>query len=145
NAVWWYGAGAYNVLSMGTPEQIQRYLVPTLAGERADAYAVTERDAGSDAGGIAGTAEPTAGGYRLRAEKWFVTNGRQADYFIVMVNVLRDGERLPTLFLVDRDTPGVEVLDDPPFTHNYPDGHPTIRFDCEVPADAVLGGPEAVG
>ena len=101
---------------------------------------MTERDAGSDAAGIDGTAERTAGGYRIRAEKWFVTNGRQADYFIVVVNVVDGDRRLPTLFLVDRDTPGITVLEDPPFSHNYPDGHPTIAFDCEVPADAVLGG-----
>jgi alkylation response protein AidB-like acyl-CoA dehydrogenase len=145
NGVWWVGTGAYNVLSLGSPEQIERYLKPTLAGERADAYAVTERDAGSDAAGIEGTAERTAGGYRIRAEKWFVTNGRQADYFIVVVNVVDGDERLPTLFLVDRDTPGITVLEDPAFTHNYPDGHPTIAFDCEVPETAVLGGPDAVG
>ena len=52
--------GAYNVLAFGTPEQIERYLKPTLAGKRADSYAVTEGGAGSDAGGIAGTAERTA-------------------------------------------------------------------------------------
>ena len=134
NAVWWCGAGAYNVLSLGTPAQIERYLKPSLRGERADAYAVTERDAGSDATGVAGTAERTAGGYRIRAEKWFVTNGDVADYFIVVVNVVDGDQRLPTLFLVDRDAPGIKVLDDPPFTHNYLYGHPTIRFDVEVPA-----------
>ena len=145
NGVWWNGLGAYNVLSLGAPEQVERYLHPTLAGDRSDAYAVTERDAGSDAAGIAGTAERTASGYRLRAEKWFVTNGRRADYFIVVVNVVDGDRRLPTLFLVDRSVPGIEVLEDPQFTHHYPDGHPTISFDCEVPADAVLGGPDGVG
>ena len=89
NAIWWNMDGGYNVLSEGTPEQIERYLLPTLRGELADAYAVTERDAGSDAGAIAGTAERTAGGWRLQAEKWFVTSGDVADYFIVMVNVVR--------------------------------------------------------
>src|SRR5581483_63028 len=42
NGVWWVMGGAYNVLSRGTPEQIERYLIPTLRGERADSYAVTE-------------------------------------------------------------------------------------------------------
>ena len=41
--------------------------------------------------------------------------------------------------------PGIEFLEDPPFTHNYPHGHPTILFDVEVPADAVLGGEEMIG
>jgi acyl-CoA dehydrogenase len=62
NAIWWNMAGAYNVLSRGTQEQIDRYLGPTLRGERSDAYAVTESGAGSDAGGVAGTAVRTAGG-----------------------------------------------------------------------------------
>jgi acyl-CoA dehydrogenase len=145
NAIWWHADGAYNVLSQGTPEQIERYLLPTLRGELRDAYAVTEGGAGSDAGGIAATAHPSAAGYRLQAEKWFVTTGDAADYFIVMANVVDGDARLPTLFLVDRDTPGIETVDDPPFTHNYPHGHPTIRFDVEVPGDAVLGGPGAVG
>jgi acyl-CoA dehydrogenase len=145
NAIWWNMAGAYNVLSSGTPEQVERYLAPTLRGERADAYAVTESGAGSDSGGVAGTAVRTAGGWHLRCEKWFVTTGDVADFFIVMVNVADGAELLPTLFLVDRDLAGIEVVDDPPFTHNYPHGHPTIRFDCELPADAVLGGEAMVG
>ncbi|HVG89623.1 MAG TPA: acyl-CoA dehydrogenase family protein [Gaiellales bacterium] len=145
NAIWWHMGGAYNVLSRGTPEQIERYLLPTLRGERSDAYAVTEGNAGSDAGGIEGTAERSGDGFRLRAEKWFVTTGDKADYFIVMVNVVEEDARLPTLFLVDRDVPGIEFVDDPPFTHNYPHGHPTIRFDVQLPVSAVLGGPERVG
>jgi alkylation response protein AidB-like acyl-CoA dehydrogenase len=62
-----------------------------------------------------------------------------------MVNVVDGDARLPTLFLVDRDVPGIEFLEDPPFTHNYPHGHPTIQFDVELPADAVLGGDDAIG
>ena len=91
------------------------------------------------------TAERTAGGWRIRGEKWFVTSGDVSDFYIVMVNVVDGDGRLPTLFLVDRDRPGIEIVDDPPFTHNYPHGHPTVRFDCEVAADAVLGGPEMIG
>jgi alkylation response protein AidB-like acyl-CoA dehydrogenase len=145
NAVWWAMDGGYNVLSLGTPAQIERYLLPTMRGERSDAYAVTEVNAGSDAGGIASTAEREGDGWRLRAEKWFVTSGDVCDFYIVVVNVV-DGDRLlPTIFLVDRDVPGIEVLEDPPFTHSYPHGHPTLRFDVRLPADAVLGGDESIG
>jgi acyl-CoA dehydrogenase len=145
NGLWWLMGGAYNVLALGTERQIEEYLRPTLRGERADAYAVTERDAGSDASGIRATAERVEAGFRLRGEKWFVTSGDHADFLIVMVNVV-DGDRmLPTLFLVDRDTPGVEIVDDPAFTHVFPDGHPTFVFDCIVGEDAVLGGVEAIG
>src|SRR5437763_149386 len=44
-----------------------------------------------------------------------------------------------------QEEPGIEVVDDPPFTHNYPHGHPTVRYDCEVAADAVLGGDAMIG
>ena len=88
NGVWWHMGGGYNVLSRGTPEQIAAYLVPTLRGERADAYAVTEGGAGSDPGGIAATAERTAGGWRIRGEKWFVTSGDVSDFDILMCHIV---------------------------------------------------------
>jgi acyl-CoA dehydrogenase len=60
---------------------------------------------------------------------------------IVMANVVDGPDRLPTLFLIEPGAPGVEFVEDPPFTHNYPHGHPTIRFtDVEVAEDAVIGG-----
>jgi acyl-CoA dehydrogenase len=146
NAIWWAVEGGYNVLGLGTPAQIDRYLRPVLRGERQDAYAVTEADAGSDPSRIATTAERVPEGFRLRGEKWFVTSGDVADFYIVMANApAADGRPGPTLFLVDADTPGIETVDDPPFAHNYPHGHPTLRFDCVLPEDAVLGGPELVG
>src|SRR5437763_165791 len=59
NGLHWHVPNAYNVLMQGTRDQIERYLVPALAGEGGDAYAVTEAEAGSDPGGIATTAVPT--------------------------------------------------------------------------------------
>ena len=140
NAIAWHVPTAYNVLAHGSPEQNDRYLRPGLRGESHDAYAVTEERAGSDPSAIATTAVRTDAGWRIRGEKWFVTYGDVAAVYIVMANALVDGRRRPTLFLVDREAPGIEVVDDPPFTHSYPHGHPTIRFDVEVGEDAVIGG-----
>jgi acyl-CoA dehydrogenase len=141
NAIHWHVPNAYNVWSHASPEQAERYLRPALRGEIRDAYAVTERDAGSDPSRIASTAEQTSAGYVLNGEKWFVTSGDVAAVLIVMANVIDGRKRLPTLFLVDADAAGVEIIDNPRFTHSYPDGHPTIRFEAvEVPADAVIGG-----
>lgn len=141
NGLHWHVPSAYNVLLQGTPEQIERYLVPALRGEGGDAYAVTEAEAGSDPGGIASTATATEGGWLINGEKWFVTSGDVARVLIVMANVIDGAERLPTLFLIEPGTPGVEFVDSPKFTHNYPHGHPTIRFtNVEVAADAVIGG-----
>jgi acyl-CoA dehydrogenase len=141
NGIYWHVPNAYNVFHHATPEQAERYLRPAIRGELKDAYAVTEADAGSDPSRIATTAERTDAGYRIEGEKWFVTSGDIASVLIVMANLIDGGEKLPTLFLVDADAPGVEIVDDPQFTHNYPEGHPTIRFNgVEVPEDAVVGG-----
>ncbi len=141
NGLHWHVPNVYNVLSQGTPEQIERYLVPALRGDGGDAYAVTEAEAGSDPSGIATTAIPSDGGFRISGEKWFVTSGDVARVLIVMANVVDGADSLPTLFLIEPDTPGVEFVDNPKFTHNYPHGHPTIRFtEVEVGADAVIGG-----
>jgi alkylation response protein AidB-like acyl-CoA dehydrogenase len=132
---------AYNVLAHGTQAQIDRYLKPALRGELHDAYAVTEEHAGSDPSRIATTATRTEDGWRIDGEKWFVTYGDVAHVYIVMAKALIDGGELPTLFLVERGTPGIEVVDDPPFTHSYPHGHPTLRFTgVEVSDEAVIGG-----
>ena len=141
NGLHWHVPSAYNVLLQGTPAQIERYLVPALRGEGGDAYAVTEAEAGSDPGGIASTAVSTGDGWRINGEKWFVTSGDVARVLIVMANAIVDSEKLPTLFLVEPDAPGVEFVDSPRFTHNYPHGHPTIRFtDVVLDGDAVIGG-----
>ena len=137
NALSWLIPTAYNVLAHGSPAQIERWLKPALRGELHDAYAVTEELAGSDPSGIATTATRVDGGWRIDGEKWFVTYGDVAAVYIVMA--LAGGE--PTLFLVEAGLPGISVVDDPPFTHNYPHGHPTLRFDgVVVGEDAVIGG-----
>jgi acyl-CoA dehydrogenase len=141
NGLHWHVPSVYNVWFEGTPEQLRRYVEPALRGDGGDAYAVTEAEAGSDTTGIATTALATEGGWRINGEKWFVTSGDVARVLIVMANVIDGADRLPTLFLVEPSAPGVEFVDDPRFTHNYPHGHPTIRFtDVEVAPEAAIGG-----
>ena len=57
----------------------------------------------------------------INGEKWFVTSGDIADYVIVHANV--DDPDKPTLFLVDKATPGVRIQREPKFTHTYVFGH----------------------
>ena len=142
NALSWHMPGAYNVLASGTPEQIERYLEPALRGELHDAYAVTEAEAGSDPSRI----ETTARAHRRRLgdrRREVVRHLRRHRR-----RLHRDGERArgrreacqrcsSSTAALD----GIEVVDDPPFTHTYPHGHPTIRFSgVEVGEDAVIGG-----
>ena len=141
NAIVWHVPQAYNVWEHASDEHIDRYLRPALRGELKDAYAVTERDAGSDPSQIEATAVRTDGGYRINGEKWFVTGGDHAAVYVVMANLIDGADRLPTLFVVDAGHDGIEIVDNPAFTHNYPDGHPTIRFtDVEVAETDVIGG-----
>jgi alkylation response protein AidB-like acyl-CoA dehydrogenase len=141
NAITWHVPQAYNVWAHASDEHIDRYLRPALRGESKDAYAVTERDAGSDPSQIKATAERTDAGYRINGEKWFVTGGDHAAVYVVMANLIDGADRLPTLFVVDASLDGIEIIDNPAFTHNYPDGHPTITFtDVEVAETDVIGG-----
>ena len=139
NALWDMVWRPANALRACDEAQRERYLLPGIRGERRDCVAVTERDAGSDPTAIASTATRAGdGGFRLNGEKWFVTVGDVADYLIVLANVLP--ERAPTLFLVDRDTPGVRVLRTPRYMHTFVYEHPEFAFeDVALPADAVLG------
>jgi butyryl-CoA dehydrogenase len=138
NALWdcvWRPA---NALRACTPEQRERWLGPGIRGERRDAVAITEADAGSDPGNIATTAVPDGDGYVINGEKWFVTVGDVADYLLVLANVQPEGA--PTLFLVDKDLPGVKVARTPRYTHTFVYEHPEFHFeDVRVGADTVLG------
>ena len=139
NALWdmvWRPANALRACDEG---QRERWLYPGIRGERRDCVAITERDAGSDPSAIATTAERAGDGFRIDGEKWFVTVGDVADYLLVLALVLP--ERAPTLFLVDKATPGVSVLRTPRYMHTFVYEHPEFSFeDVRVGADAVLGG-----
>jgi acyl-CoA dehydrogenase len=141
--LWSFIPGAYNALVHATPEQRERYLDPSLRGERSGSYAVTEEAAGSDARMLAATAvlDASTGDYVLNGEKWFVTGPDDTD-FMIFHGVVVDGDRrLPTLFLVDYDTAGVTMKRDPDYMHTFADRHPQfVLDDVRVPASAILGG-----
>ncbi len=94
NAIHWHIPNAYNVWHHASDAQVERYLLPALRGEIRDAYAVTERDAGSDPSRIASVAQRN--GRRLSPERREVVRDdrrRQAAVLVVMANVI-DGARL---------------------------------------------------
>lgn len=141
--LWSYIPGAYNVLLHADADLRRRYLEPSLRGERTGSYAITEDAAGSDARNLHATAtrDAVTGGYVLNGEKWFVTGPDDTDFMIFHCLVVEGDSRLPTLFLVDYDTPGVAVKHDPEYTHTFADRHPQfVLTDVRVPATAVLGG-----
>jgi alkylation response protein AidB-like acyl-CoA dehydrogenase len=121
-------------------EQIERYILPMMRGEKKDCYAITESGPGSDVAGIEATATKDGGDYLLNGEKWYVTSGNLADFFWFQANLPDEDDE--ALFLVDAGTPGVEVIATPKFTHTYAAHHPTYLFkDVRVPAAARVGRP----
>lgn len=141
--LWSYIPGPYNVLVHCDAEQRRRYLDPSVRGERSGSYAVTEAEAGSDARALTSTAvrDPATGDYVLNGEKWFVTGPDDTDFMIFHGHLVDGDRRLPTLFLVDYDRPGVTLKHDPDYTHTFADRHPQfVLEDVRVPAGAILGG-----
>jgi acyl-CoA dehydrogenase len=125
-----------NALRACTPEQRERWLAPGIRGERRDAVAITEASAGSDPSRIKTTATRKGDRFLINGEKWFVTVGDAADHFLVLAKV----DDQPTMFIVDKDSPGVEVLRTPRYMHTFVYEHPEFAFrDVEVGPEHVLG------
>ena len=126
-------------LRFGTEAQRREYLIPSCEGKRRGAFAITEPNAGSDPRLVETRADRRGGKYYLSGEKWFVTTGDYADYLIVHAHVDGDREK-PTLFLVDKNLPGVRIKRIPKFMHTYVFEHPEFVFESvELGEDKVLG------
>ena len=75
--------GTYPIYAFGTEEQKKKYLPDLCSGKKVGAFGLTEPNAGSDAGGTETTAEDMGDHYLLNGEKIFITNGGQADTYVV--------------------------------------------------------------
>ncbi len=126
-------------LAAGTEAQKDRYLRPACRGDRRDAYAITEDGAGSDVTMVQTTARRDGDAWVLNGEKWHVTSGDVADFFLVHAHV--DGDPAKSaIFLVDKDTPGVRLVRTPKYMHTFVFEHPIFAFEyVRVGDDAVLG------
>jgi acyl-CoA dehydrogenase len=132
-----------HIAHRGSHEQKQRYLPPSCAGEAVAAICVTEPHAGSDVAGLKTRALREAdGGWRIDGSKTFITNGVQADIYIVAARTdpQAKGSRGISLFIVDKGTPGLVVARQ--FDkHGWRSSDTAeLFFDgLRVPADALLG------
>lgn len=133
---------ASNILMACNEEQRERFLYPTIRGEKQDCFALTEPDTGSDAAGIKTRAvEQPDGAWLLNGRKRFISHGDSADFAIVfaVTHPDRDTDRI-TAFLVEKGTPGFSVGQ----IHKTM-GHRGYRQaelvfdDCVVPAENILG------
>ena len=126
-------------LANATPNQRVRYLLPACRGERRDAYAITEEQAGSDPSMVGTAARRDGDAWVIDGTKWHVTGGDVADFFLLHAHVDGDPAKA-TVFLVDRDLPGVRLVRTPKYSHTFVFEHPIFAFEgVRVGLDAVLG------
>ncbi len=126
-------------LAVATDEQKERYLRPACRGERRDAYAITESGAGSDPTMVQTTARHNGEGWVIDGEKWHVTTGDIADFLMVHAHVDGDPAKA-TVFIVDKDLPGVEIVRRPKYSHTFVFEHPIFAFHgVRVGDGSVLG------
>lgn len=142
------GLCAQVVLDYGTEAQKQRFLPEMASGRITAAFALTEEEAGSDAGSLKTRAARAGNGYRIDGSKRYITNAPDADLFVVMARTgaPQDGHAGISVFLVERETPGVSVGAPEALMGQAGSRVAEIQFDdCRVPGDALLGGQEGNG
>ncbi|MGQ0848491.1 MAG: acyl-CoA dehydrogenase family protein [Actinomycetota bacterium] len=126
---------------VATDYQMERYVLPTIAGELHECYAITEENAGSDVSAIQSTARRDGNEYVLNGVKWHVTSANLSDYLFFQAGLI-DGPRAGehALFIVDLDTPGVRHVRTPAYTHTYAHHHWEMAFEeVRVPVTHMVG------
>jgi len=127
--------------AVATPDQLERYVRPTVAGDREECYAITEEGPGSDVDSLDATARHDGGDYVLDGVKWHVTSFNTADYAFFQAK-LADGEHAGehAMFLVDLPSPGVRVVRTPAYSHTISHHHPVVAFEgVRVPGAQLVG------
>ncbi len=142
NALGWVATTPPSWLpEVATQDQMERYVLPAIRGEREECYAITEEGAGSDVAAIEATARPDGDGYLLNGVKWHVTSYNTADFAFFQGKLdggPHHGEH--AMFLVDLPSPGVSVVRTPAYMHTISHHHPIVAFaDVRVPAANLVG------
>jgi butyryl-CoA dehydrogenase len=131
------------ILAFGTDAHRQRWLPDLASGKRIGCFALSEPDAGSDAGAQKTTAVARGGDWVLNGTKNFITNGPVSN--VVLVFAMTDparGTKGISAFVLASDTPGVKF--GPPDDKMGIRGAPSCQIfltDCVLPGDALLGAP----
>lgn len=129
----------------GTPEQKERFLQPLLDGQIASCYSMTEPQAGADPTEFTCTAVRDGDEWVINGEKWFASHARFSEFLLVMVVTNPDVpiHKGASILLVEKDTPGLEILRNSavgPYVEQGDGVHGYLRFsNCRVPAANLLG------
>ena len=127
--------------AVANEHQRATWLLPTVRGEMAECYAITEEQAGSDVADLRATARREGDDYVLDGVKWHVTSYFQASYCFFQ-GVLTDGPHAGehALVVVDVPSPGVEVVRVPAYSHTTTHQHPIVSFTgVRVPVSHLVG------
>lgn len=142
-----YGAGGLlapsPILLGGTPEQKRRYLPGFASGELLGAFAMTERQAGSDIASMKTTAVRRGDRYVLNGEKRWITNAGRADVYCLMAITEpgKDPRAGMSYFIIEKGTPGLSFgkLENKMGLRCVPN-RPVILEDVELPEENLVGG-----
>lgn len=133
--------GMNPILYFGTAEQKQKYIPKMAAGEYLGAFCLTEASSGSDAGSMKTRAKRDGNHFVINGSKMFITNGGEADVYIVFANSDPEkGTRGISAFIVEKDTPGLIIGKDEKKMGLH--GSRTVELSFEnmkVPAENLLG------
>ena len=133
------------ILMACTGAQREKYLLPAVMGEKFDALAMTEPDAGSDVRGMKCHARRDGDDWLVNGTKHFISHGDIADFVIVFVATgeeatARGPKKRITCFLVDRGTPGFEIRPGYGSVSHRGYQNTILSFeDCRLPRDQILG------
>lgn len=133
--------GTNPIMQFGNEEQKQHYLPKMASGEYLGAFCLTEPTAGSDAGSLKTRAVKDGDDYVLNGSKMFITNGGEADVYIVFASTdSSQRTRGITAFIVDKDTPGLVIGKDEHKMGLHGSRTVEVAFEnMRVPADKRLG------
>ena len=133
------GLGSGAITLAGTPAQQAAYLPHVASGEKIAAFALSEADAGSDAGAMTTSAVQASNGWAINGSKTWISNGGIADFYVTFVKTDLDaGTRGITPFIVDANTPGLDTSEHIAVMAPHPLA--TLAFNnCVVSAASQLG------
>ena len=133
------GLGSGAITLAGTPEQQAAYLPQVASGQKIAAFALSETEAGSDAGAMQTSATRTATGWLVNGSKTWISNGGMADFYVTFVKTDREaGTHGITPFIVDANTPGLDSSAHIAVMSPHPLA--TLQFtNCALPPGSQLG------
>lgn len=135
-----YGIALPPIIRKGTPDQIERFVKPTLAGKKIAALAITEPGGGSDVANLSTKAVRDGDYYVVNGSKTFITSGVNADFIVCAVRTGVEGAHGISFLIIEKNTPGFSVGKKLKKMGWWASDTAELFFgDCRVPAENLVG------